>query len=215
MHNESTSYPPISASSDLSERGVELASSSPISVPSVSGDRSHSVTTVRLPTNDQGLDQTQDSTGSPFEEVVDNGSIECEPSGDTSHITNLSNTNTSSGQLSGIQDGEKLSCKQVQATALSPKVSAQKPAATLKRSPLAELLVYPTPTQKKAKPKSLARVLTSAESIALLEEKARKKQEEKEEKERKKKEREMRKKLREEEKGRKAQEREAKKATKE
>ena len=57
----------------------------------------------------------------------------------------------------------------------------QKPAATLKRSPLAELLVYPTPTQKKAKPKSLARVLTSAESIALLEEKAHKKQEEKEE----------------------------------
>ena len=42
--------------------------------------------------------------------------------------------------------------------------------------------MYPTPTQKKAKPKSLARVLTSAESIALLEEKANKKQEEKEEK---------------------------------
>ena len=90
MHNESTSYPSISASSDLSERGVELASSSPISVPSVSGDGSHSVTAVRLPTNGQGLDQTQDSTGSPFEEeVVDNGCIECEPSDDTSDITNL------------------------------------------------------------------------------------------------------------------------------
>ena len=71
--------------------------------------------------------------------------------------------------------------------------------------------MYPTPTQKKAKPKCLARVLTSAESIALLEEKANKKQEEKE---RKKKERDMKKKLREEEKEGKAQEREAKKATK-
>ena len=50
----------------INQRGVELASSSPISVPSVSGDRSHSVTTVRLPTNGQGLDQTQDSTGSTF-----------------------------------------------------------------------------------------------------------------------------------------------------
>ena len=99
----------------------------------------------------------------------------------------------------------------MQATALLPKVSAQKPAATLKRSPLAELLVYPTPTQKKAKPKSLARMLTSAESIALLKEKACKKQKEKEEKERKEKKREMKKELREEGKERKAQEREAKK----
>ena len=40
-------------------------------------------------------------------------------------------------------------------------------------SPLAELLVYPTPTQKVSKMKSCARVLTSAESIAMLEEKAR------------------------------------------
>ena len=57
-------------------------------------------------------------------------------------------------------------------------------------------------------------MLTSAESIALLEKKARKKQEEKEEKERKKKERETKKNLQEEEKKRKAQEREAKKAEK-
>jgi len=40
---------------------------------------------------------------------------------------------------------------------------------------LAELPVYPTPTQKVSKAKSCARVLTSAEFIALLEEKARKK----------------------------------------
>ena len=45
MHNESTSYPPISASSDLSERRLELISGTPISVPSVSGDSSCSVTT--------------------------------------------------------------------------------------------------------------------------------------------------------------------------
>ena len=73
------------------------------------------------------------------------------------------------------------------------KVSVPKPAASSKRSPLAELLVYPTPQQKKAKPRSLAHVLTSAESIALLEEKGRKKQEEKEERKRKKKEREAKK----------------------
>jgi len=35
--------------------------------------------------------------------------------------------------------------------------------------------VYPTPTQKVSKAKSCARVLISAESIALLEEKAHKK----------------------------------------
>ena len=171
----------MSASSELSEGGVQVVSSSPISVPSLSGDSSRSVTTARLPTNGQCLDQIQDSIGSPSEVVVDNASIEREPSDDTSHITNASNTNINSGRLSGIQDGENLACKQVQATTLLPKVSVQKPAAALKRSSLAELLLYPTPTQKKAKQKSLARVLTSAESIALLEERLRKKQEEKEE----------------------------------
>jgi len=40
------------------------------------------------------------------------------------------------------------------------------------------LLVYPTPTQKISKPKDCAWVLTSAESIAFLEVKQRKKQEE-------------------------------------
>ena len=60
---------------------------------------------------------------------------------------------------------------------------------TAKRSPLADLLVYPTPTQKVSKAKSCARVLTSAEFIAMLVEEARKK-EEQEEKERKRRERE-------------------------
>ena len=83
-----------------------------------------------------------------------------------------------------------------------------------KRLPLSELLVYPTPTQKVSKTKSCARVLTSAESIAVLEEKARKKREEQEEKERKKKERELKKDAREEEKKRKAQERQDKQAEK-
>jgi len=36
------------------------------------------------------------------------------------------------------------------------------------RSPLSDLLVYPTPTQKILKPKGCARVLTSAESISFL-----------------------------------------------
>lgn len=127
-------------------------------------------------------------------------------------ITEVSNTNKHSNHLSGTQIGENLVHKQIQASVTSPAVtvSMQK----VKRSPLAELLIYPTPTQQKAKPKSSARVLTSAESIALLEEKARKKQEEKEEKERKKKEREMKRNLRQEEKKRKAQEREARKAEK-
>ena len=84
---------------------------------------------------------------------------------------------------------------------------------SVSRSPLSELLVYPTCAKKKTEVKKYAvRVLTSAESIALLEEKKQKKLEEIEEKQRKKKEREMKKIAREEEKKRKALEREAKKA---
>ena len=94
-----------------------------------------------------------------------------------------------------------------------PSTPLQKSIMPAKRSPLAELLVYPTPTQKASKTKSCARVLTSAESIAMLEEKARKK-EEQEEKERKKKDRELKKAANEEEKKRKAQERQAKQAEK-
>lgn len=40
---------------------------------------------------------------------------------------------------------------------------------TASRSPLTELLVYPTPTQTKGQVKTSARVQTSKESIALLE----------------------------------------------
>ena len=80
------------------------------------------------------------------------------------------------------------------------------------RSPLSELLVYPTCAKKNTEVKKyVARVLTSAESIALLEEKKQKKLEEMEEKQRKKKEREMKKIAGEEEKKCKALEREAKK----
>ena len=87
------------------------------------------------------------------------------------------------------------------------------PAYPVNRSPLSELLVYPQPAKKKSEGKKYAaRVLTSVESIALLEEKKRKKIEEIEEKQRKKKEREMKKIAKEEEKKRKALEREAKKA---
>ena len=50
----------------------------------------------------------------------------------------------------------------------------QKLMVSAKRSPLAELLVYSTPTQRVSKMKS-ARMLTSAESIVTLEEKACKK----------------------------------------
>ena len=57
----------------------------------------------------------------------------------------------------------------------SPNSRIQKSMTPIQRSPLAELLVYPTPTQKISKAKSCARVLTSADSIAILEEKARKK----------------------------------------
>ena len=57
-----------------------------------------------------------------------------------------------------------------------PSTPLQKSKMPPKRSPLSELLVYPTPTQKVSKTKSCARVLTSAESIAMLEEKARKKE---------------------------------------
>ena len=74
-------------------------------------------------------------------------------------------------------------------------------------------MVYPTCAKKNTEVKKyVACVLTSAESIALLEEKKQKKLEEMEEKQRKKKEREMKKIAREEEKKCKALEREAKKA---
>jgi len=43
------------------------------------------------------------------------------------------------------------------------------------RSPLSELLVYPTPRQNTSKGRSSAKVMKSAESIALLEEKDHKK----------------------------------------
>ena len=56
-----------------------------------------------------------------------------------------------------------------------PSTTLQKSIIPAKRSPLAELLVYPTPTQRASKTKSCARVLTSAESIAMSEEKAPKK----------------------------------------
>jgi len=46
------------------------------------------------------------------------------------------------------------------------------------RSPLSDLLAYPTPTQKISKPKGCARILTGAEPIYSLEEKQSKKQEE-------------------------------------
>ena len=59
---------------------------------------------------------------------------------------------------------------------LSPNTRLQISLPPVQRSPLAELLVYPTPTQKISKAKSCARVLTSADSIALLEEKVRKKE---------------------------------------
>ena len=94
-----------------------------------------------------------------------------------------------------------------------PSTPLQKSKMPLKRLPLSELLVYPTPTQKVSKTKSCDRVLTSAEPIAMLEEKAHKREEQKE-KERKKKERELKKAAREEEKKRKAQERQAKQADK-
>jgi len=58
------------------------------------------------------------------------------------------------------------------------------------RSPLSDLLVYPTLTQKNSKTKGCARVLTNAKSIAFLEEKERKMQKELELEEKCKKERE-------------------------
>ena len=102
----------------------------------MSGDSSHSVTTVRLPTNGQGLNQTQDSVGLTM----------AVSSVNTSCITNSSNPNIKSGQLSGIQDGD---------------LQAGTSHCFITKGRVAELLVYPTPTQKKAKLKGLACVLIS------------------------------------------------------
>ena len=89
---------------------------------------------------------------------------------------------------------------------LSPGTPVQKSITSTRRSPLTKLLIYPTPTQKISKAKSCARVLTSAESTALLEDKARKKREEQEEKEQKR----VKRKLLRKKKKRKAEERQAK-----
>jgi len=80
-----------------------------------------------------------------------------------------------------------------------------------KTSPLSTLLVYPKQKTKTQQAPKCARVLTSAESLAYLEEKQRKKKEEQEQKEQRKKEREMKKLQKEQEKIRKQQEKEAKK----
>ena len=140
--------------------------------------------------------EPNDDTTEPNDHTAESNDVTCELdtsecNSNTSPITKVPNT---SDHLSGTQTGENLVHKHMRASVMSPTVtmSTQK----IKRSPLADLLVYPTPTQQKAKPKSSARVLTSAESIALLEEKVRKKQEEKEETERKKKERNEKKSLR-------------------
>ena len=87
-------------------------------------------------------------------------------------------------------------------------------AGSLNSSPISEFFVYPTVVNK-AKPKQVsksARILTSCESLALLEEKKQKKEEEEKEKARKKKEREEKRLAKELEKRQKQQERETKKA---
>ena len=93
-------------------------------------------------------------------------------------------------------------------------LSAGSSAGSLNSSPISEFLVYPTVVNK-AKPKQVsksARILTSCESLALLEEKKQKKEEEEKEKARRKKEREEKRLAKESEKRQKQQERETKKA---
>ena len=95
----------------------------------------------------------------------------------------------------------------------SPVTEVPTPSTTLqKTSPLSSLLVYPKPPHKKShQTPKCARVLTSAESLAYLQEKERKKKEEQELKELRKKEREKKRLEREQDKVRKQQQKEAKK----
>ena len=95
-------------------------------------------------------------------------------------------------------------------------LSAGSSAGSLNSSPISEFLVYPTVVNK-AKPKQVsksARILTSCESLALLEEKKQKKEEEEKEKARRKKEREEKRLAKKSEKRQKQQERETKKLSK-
>ena len=88
-----------------------------------------------------------------------------------------------------------------------------KPVTSAAKSVFSDILVIPTPPQPRRVEKTkCARVLTSAESQAFLEEKEKKKKQQQEEKERKKKEREEKRNAKEQEKQLKAREREAKKA---
>ena len=168
-HNESTSCPSISANSE----GVNLIDNSSVSVPSVS------VTAEGLSPNGHSLDQAHDSIGL----LVDDSPNEREPNDDTTLNTKQSNANTRNDLTAGICNKDH---KQVQAKVSSPTASVEKPKTNSSNA-----------YTKKTKPNSSAHVLTSAESIALLEEKTRKKAGRKRGK---KKEREMKKNLREEEK---------------
>ena len=98
-------------------------------------------------------------------------------------------------------------------TEISPVTEVATPSTTLqKTSPLSSLLVYPKPPHKKShQTLKCAGVLTSAESLAYLQEKEKKKKEEQELKELRKKEREKKRLEREQGKVRKQQQKEAKK----
>ena len=92
--------------------------------------------------------EPNDHTAESNDVICELDTSECDSN--TSPITKVPST---SDHLSGTQVKENLVHKHIRASVTSPTVtvSTQK----VKRSPLADLLVYPTPTQQKAKPKNL------------------------------------------------------------
>ena len=152
--------------------------------------------------------------------------MNCRGSTETGHRDSTEMNRCGSTEIGHRDSTEKSSCKNInqrkaaqhnaadnQKKMLSPNNRLQKSLPSVQRSPLAELLVYPTPAQKISKAKSCARVLTSADSIALLEEKVHKKERSKRRKIEGKR-RELKKAAREAEKKRKAEEKQAKQTKK-
>jgi len=141
-----------------------------------------------------------------IDSVVDHFS-DVAPLGPVTHNTDQFSSNLSTNNCSGSTPVVSTPCSR----------SLREDIEVTEVSPLSKYLVVPatsTPSGPKTAPPR-ARFLTSAEALAILDEKERKKQKEAEEKEQRKKEREEKKRQREEERKRKVEERARKAAEKE
>ena len=141
------------------------------------------------------------------------------PTGNGTNVLRCLPGNTPIGRRSAARQTGNLSASPSESPQAStpkskstPNSNASTPKSATPKSPVSEFLVYPAAVKKTRTLSGSARILTSIESRALLEEKERKKREEEEAKAQRKVDREEKKRAREEEKKQKLADREAKKA---